>query len=448
MHTGLAVEALGDCGGPVGQSVRAGRLHRGEFGQRRYEFADRPQERGLDGQVRVRRVEDAAQERPGLAQRPRPAPDHVGVALLDGRVVVGVGMAPVRHLGDEVEGAVPLGVRGARRARDLRCGVDAEPFEIVVRVLHVDAAVDGRGVDRGVGGLGLAGRQRHSEGGRYLGQDSVQLRGRTVHVVIDAARLAVVQGGQKARPGGVQQPHQRQGFGQYTVEPRLLVGEREGPLDLFVAGGPVEVAPVVALVGRGGEPALVEAGPVRVDAGHDVPGPAEVPAQFRAFAQGPGQVQGGHRADRLVGVHPADDDVSAVPVRREARGSFAHREAVQGFAECGGADPALGHQVGVSLRQLPEGGEEFVHGRVGVGLGDGRRVPYPVPGGRHGGGGLLGCRGGHAGADLRGVGGTGVRVPSYAYVHRVPDGQPTTDIRLSSTSAGPTVTPVTLGVLA
>ena len=326
---------------------------------------------------------------------------------LDGRVVVGVRMAPVRDLGDEVEGAVALGVRGARRARDLGGGVDTEPFEIVVRVLHVDAAVDGGGVDRGVGGLGFAGRQRHAEGGRDLGEDSVQLRGRTVHVVVDAARLAVVQRGQKARPGGVQQPHQRQGLGQYAVEPRLLVGEREGPLDLFVAGGPVEVASVVALVGRGGEPALVEAGPVRVDAGHDVPGPAEVPAQFRVFAQGPGQVQGGHRADRLVGVHPADDDVSAVLVRREARGAFADREAVQGLAQGGGADPALGHQAGVSLRQLPEGGEEFVHGRVGVGLWDGCRVPYPVPGGRHGGGGLLGCGGGHAGADLRGVGGTG-----------------------------------------
>lgn len=218
-------------------------------------------------------------------------------------------MGPVRDLGDEAEGAVALDVGGAGGARQLLGGIGPEPFEVVIGVPHVDAAEDGGGVARGVGGLGLSGGQRDAERGGDVVEEAVQRGRRPVQVVVDAARLTVVQCGEKTRAGLVEQAHEGLGLGQDAVEVGVLVGEGEGPFDLLLAGGAVEVASVAVLVGRGGEPALVEPCPVGVDAGHDVPCSAEVGAQRGVLAQGGGQVQRGHGAHRLVGVDSSDDDV-------------------------------------------------------------------------------------------------------------------------------------------
>ena len=236
-------------------------------------------------------------------------------------------------------------------------------LEVVVGVADVEGAVDALGEQRDPRGLGLAAVQAEADLGGDGLEHRVQVGLGAAQVVVDAADLGVVQRGHEHRAVLVDEPHERERLGQHRVEPRVLVGEREAPLDLLGARLPVEVAGVV-LAGEGpGEPALVEPQPVRVDARDDVPREPEPGAQAVVLRETPRQVQRGEPAHRLVGVRQADDQRGRP---RPADGQRRER-----LALARRADPAAGDDAGVLGGQPRRLGRQLV--------GPGQRVA-----GRHG----------------------------------------------------------------
>jgi molybdopterin biosynthesis enzyme len=71
---------------------------------------------------------------------------------------------------------------------------------------------------------------------------------------------------------------------------------------------PVEVAGVVPHGEGTGEPALVEAGAVRIDTGDEIPGGAQPIAQVGVGAEDTSQVVDHHRPNRLVGVRAGEEE--------------------------------------------------------------------------------------------------------------------------------------------
>ena len=219
------------------------------------------------------------------------------------------GALEIGHLADEREGIT----EGARivKARcppgDGLARVGALLFEEIV---HLG---DGRRLKDGVGelghphGLGLAQMEVQALAFHQIVEGLVQGFGFLRDVKVGAAETRVVQGVDEVGADVFDEGHQRPGLGQGVVELQRFVLNGKGPLDLLVAGRPVEVAAIVG-DGKGAfEPALVEPGAVGIDALDQVPGIAQGLAQLVVLGQPLGEELEHHAADGLVGMGHGKD---------------------------------------------------------------------------------------------------------------------------------------------
>ncbi|CAM5248935.1 hypothetical protein SVIOM74S_05637 [Streptomyces violarus] len=260
-------------------------------------------------------------------------------AVRDGR------HAPHGRLDDRGERAVPVRMEPRRLDGGLRYGRgQVGPAR---RRYPVDGGPEA-GPVQGVVGAQLAG---DAEPGRGV-RDTLGEPGQIVRELDEAAAdVHAVQGALEERPQFVLDAEQGAGLRQGRAG--RAVGQ---PFGLFQEAGPEEAPEVPAEGVRAGEPALVAAQPVRVEAQQQVPGGVGALGEPRVGQRPLGQAQHGGSAHGFVGVGAGDDEglAAAVP----------DGEQPHGRARAGRADPA---QPGLTRVAGDEGGgpgAQFVDGRV------------------------------------------------------------------------------------
>ncbi len=171
---------------------------------------------------------------------------------------------------------------------------------------------------------------------------------------VDAVQRAVEEGAQLVLEG-----EKGAGLGEGGA-----VGAVGEPFGLFREAGAEEIPEVVAEGVRAGEPGLVAAGAVGVEAEQEVPGDVGVVAgRWGAGEEAFGEAEGGGAADGFVGVRAGDDEGVA--------GAVADGEEPEGGAGAGGAGVAEAGGAGVVGGEGGGVGGEGVDGGVAAERGQG-----------------------------------------------------------------------------
>jgi hypothetical protein len=226
----------------------------------------------------------------------------------------------------------------AARGRDaVDGGAEAGPVQGVVRAQFARDAEAGGGV-----------RDAPVEAGQVAGELD------EAAADVDAVQGAVEEGAQFVLEG-----EEGAGLGEGGA-----VGAVGEPFGLFGEAGAEEVPEVVAEGVRAGEPGLVAAGAVGVEAEQEVPGDVGVVARgWRAGEEAFGEAEGGGAADGFVGVRAGDDEGVAGAVADGEQPEGGTGAGGAGVAEAGGAGVAGGEGGGV--------GGEGVDGGVAAERGQG-----------------------------------------------------------------------------
>ena len=106
------------------------------------------------------------------------------------------------------------------------------------------------------------------------------------------------------------------------------------------------------------EPALVQAGAVRVAGFDDIEGVIQLPAQLLVFRQLAAEKFQHHRSDGLVGMGRA--------IHQRILAAAADLQTINGMVPAGAPHLSDRHHIGIVLRQLQGAGVHFIHRQKGV----------------------------------------------------------------------------------